>query len=231
MQNGSVLRVIVPTGGTEQNGAALPLGKHNAVVRYTAQQIAAELGGTLIAPVLAYVPEGRISPTEGHMRFAGTLSVDDDTFAATLEATARSLKQHGFKRIYLMGDSGGNQAMQERVAQQLSSEWASQNILVASLSDYYGRNGQAEWAAAHYPAIKDPTGHAGFVNVAEVLAVGGISDTRLQAAFLPYQEQFAGLSAAQITERITKAGEALLRLKIEAALQQIRRIETGAAND
>ena len=66
--------VIIPTGGTEQNGPHMVLGKHNYLVRYKAGEIAKQLGGTLVAPVMAYVPEGTIDPPSGHMRFAGTIT-------------------------------------------------------------------------------------------------------------------------------------------------------------
>src|SRR5690606_12679332 len=58
--------VIVPTGGTEQNGPHLVTGKHNDIVRYTGGEIAKRLGHTLVAPVVKFVPEGRIDPPEGH---------------------------------------------------------------------------------------------------------------------------------------------------------------------
>ena len=61
--------VIVPTGGTEQNGPHMALGKHNYLVKYKAGQIAKQLGNALVAPVVAYVPEGDINPPTGHMRF------------------------------------------------------------------------------------------------------------------------------------------------------------------
>ena len=64
--------VIVPTGGTEQNGPHIVLGKHNYLVKYKAGEIAKQLGNALVAPVMAYVPEGEITPPTGHMRFAGT---------------------------------------------------------------------------------------------------------------------------------------------------------------
>src|SRR5258708_7216627 len=50
---------LIPTGGTEQNGPHMALGKHNVIVRYTAGEIARRLGDTLVAPVMPYVPEGR----------------------------------------------------------------------------------------------------------------------------------------------------------------------------
>src|SRR6187402_3408093 len=85
--------VIVPTGGTEQNGPHMALGKHNYLVMYKAGQIATQLGDALVAPVVSYVPEGDINPPTGHMRFAGTISLPQDVFVKVLEYAARSLKQ------------------------------------------------------------------------------------------------------------------------------------------
>ena len=84
--------IIIPVGGTEQNGAHMALGKHNFRVQALAGRIAAELGNALVAPVVAYVPEGRISPPTEHMRYAGTISVPEDAFKAVLDGAARSLR-------------------------------------------------------------------------------------------------------------------------------------------
>src|SRR5215470_18155480 len=65
--------IIVPIGGTEQNGPHMALGKHNVRVKILAERIARELGNAIVAPVLAYVPEGGLSPATGHMRFPGTI--------------------------------------------------------------------------------------------------------------------------------------------------------------
>ena len=52
--------VIVATAGTEQNGPHMVLGKHKFIIRHAADQIARRLGNALVAPVIAYVPEGGI---------------------------------------------------------------------------------------------------------------------------------------------------------------------------
>ena len=49
---------IIPTGGTEQNGPHMVLGKHNYIVTFTAGQLADRLGNALVAPTVQYVPEG-----------------------------------------------------------------------------------------------------------------------------------------------------------------------------
>src|SRR6188472_967872 len=86
--------VIVPVGGTEQSGPHMALGKHNVRVKMLAGRIASELGNALVAPVVAYVPEGSIDPPAGHMRFAGTISIPEAAFETTLEYAARSFRRH-----------------------------------------------------------------------------------------------------------------------------------------
>ena len=133
---GGTATVLVPIGGTEQNGAHLVLGKHNVRVRVLAGRIAAELGDALVAPVLAYVPEGDIDPPTQHMRHAGTLSVPVAAFESVLEGAARSLRRHGFRHVVLLGDHGGYQASLERVATKLNRTWGSANGVIF-LAQYY----------------------------------------------------------------------------------------------
>jgi creatinine amidohydrolase len=54
--------VIVPSGGIEQNGPHMVLGKHDYIVGWSAAKIAKELGQTLVAPVIPYVPEAITTP-------------------------------------------------------------------------------------------------------------------------------------------------------------------------
>jgi creatinine amidohydrolase len=126
--NGHVI-VLVPIGGTEQNGPHIAIGKHNARARELARRIAERLGNTLVAPVVAYVPEGAIDPPTGHMRYAGTISIPADAFERTLEATARSLLRHGFRHVVFLGDHGGYRKSLDRVAAKLRG--------VHALPEYY----------------------------------------------------------------------------------------------
>src|SRR6478752_3806092 len=90
---------LVPIGGTEQNGPHIVLGKHNVRVKVLAEKISLALGNALIAPVIAYVPEGSVNPPTSHMRFAGTLTVPVSTFESVLEYAARSLRNSGVRDI------------------------------------------------------------------------------------------------------------------------------------
>jgi creatinine amidohydrolase/Fe(II)-dependent formamide hydrolase-like protein len=107
---------LVPIGGTEQSGPHIVLGKHNVRARVLAGRIAAQLGDAVVAPVVAYVPEGAITPPAAHMRFAGTISIPDAAFEALLESTAQSLCRHGIRDVFFLGDHGGYQANETRAA-------------------------------------------------------------------------------------------------------------------
>jgi creatinine amidohydrolase len=128
---------IVPTGGMEQNGPYVATGKHNYVLQATAEAIARRLGDALVAPIVKFVPEGRIDPPSGHMRFHGTISLSDATFVALLTDIVSSLKQHGFKNLVLIGDSGGNAGGMQKVADALNAEWAKSGVHVYHVREYY----------------------------------------------------------------------------------------------
>src|SRR6201993_4141716 len=94
--------IIVPIGGTEQNGPHMALGKHNLRVRVLSEKIARALGNALVAPVIAYVPEGALDPPTGHMRFPGTITVPEEAFAKILEYAARSFKAAEFHDVVFL---------------------------------------------------------------------------------------------------------------------------------
>lgn len=133
--------ILIATGGIEQNGPYVAGGKHNFVLQTVLPYIAKEIGNTLIAPIVKFVPEGAIEPTPaGHMRFAGTISLEASTFQALLTDICRSYKAHGFRDIVLIGDSGGNQPGMEHVAKALNAKWKGQSARVHYLAEYYSQD-------------------------------------------------------------------------------------------
>ncbi len=129
--------VIVGTGGIEQNGPYVASGKHNFVLQATTQAIAEELGNALIAPVVKFVPEGRIDPPSGHMLYHATISVRQETFESLLTDIVASLAAHGFRDVVLIGDSGGNGRGMQNVADRLNAEWADRPTRVHHIPEYY----------------------------------------------------------------------------------------------
>jgi creatinine amidohydrolase len=129
--------IIIPIGGTEQNGPAMALGKHNVRVKILAEKIAEKLGNTIVAPVVSYVPEGTIDPPMAHMKFPGTITIPDSTFNQLLESAAKSFKHAGFKTVVFIGDHGSYQKNETAVAAKLNKEWAGGSTRAFAAIDYY----------------------------------------------------------------------------------------------
>lgn len=163
--------LIIPTGGTEQNGPHMVLGKHNFRIHHNANRIARQLGNALVAPVMAYVPEGGLNPPEGHMNYPGTITIPDEVFRKVLEYAARSARLHGFRNIVLIGDSGPNQPGMRAVAAQLNQEWAGSGVRLHHIPEYYRGNGFDEWLAAQGESKEAIGTHAGIHDTSLLLAV------------------------------------------------------------
>jgi creatinine amidohydrolase/Fe(II)-dependent formamide hydrolase-like protein len=165
--------VLVPIGGTEQSGPHIALGKHNARVRVLAGRIAETLGNALVAPVIAYVPEGSINPPAGHMRFPGTITVPDDAFEKTLESAARSFRLHGFRDVFFLGDHGGYQKSLERVADRLNQEKGNHRFRAHALTAYYDASSRGfdELLAARGYTRDEIGVHAGLADTSLALAL------------------------------------------------------------
>src|SRR5438132_10858018 len=129
--------VIVPTGGVEQNGPYLATGKHDYILRGTAEAIARKLGNALVAPIVPFVPEGDIDPPTGHMKYPGTISLTEDTYERLLTDICASFRAHGFREIVLIGDSGGNQRGMKEVAARLDAKWAGARTRLHVIPEYY----------------------------------------------------------------------------------------------
>jgi creatinine amidohydrolase/Fe(II)-dependent formamide hydrolase-like protein len=137
--------ILIPTGGVEQNGPHVVTGKHNFIIHATSEAIARKLGNALVAPVVPFVPEGKIDPPTGHMKYPGTISVREKTFRALLTDVCASYRAHGFVNLVLIGDSSGNQKGMKAVAKKLNSKWAGGKTRVHYVAEYYEAEGLSEW--------------------------------------------------------------------------------------
>lgn len=217
--------VIVPTGGTEQNGPHMALGKHNYLVAHKAGRIARQLGNALVAPVMAYVPEGDITPPTSHMRFAGTISIPPDVFARVLEFTARSLRQHGFVDIIFIGDSGGNQDGQKQVAEMLNREWASTTARAHHISAYYPGRGD-DWVMSQGLSAADVGSHAGTHDTSSLMF--------LNPSMLRFDQMRPGRSGdgqghiGDPSKATPFFGRRILDMQVEDAVAQIRALRASS---
>jgi creatinine amidohydrolase len=163
--------VIVATGGMEQNGPYLAAGKHNTILKATTQAIARKLGNALVAPIIAFVPEGQIEPPTEHMKYPTTISLTEDTFRRLLSEICASLRAHGFANIILIGDSGGNQQGMKAVAADLNQRWAGGKTRVHFIAEYYDYPGVTEWLERQGIKQVSEGIHDDFAITAQMMAV------------------------------------------------------------
>ena len=213
--------VIVPSGGIEQNGPHMILGKHDLIVRYAAGRIAAQLGKTLVTPVIPFVPEGDYDPPQGHLRFPGTIGVSEQAFAGVLDGIARSLKAGGFKTICFIADHGGSLKPQAEVAARLSKEWAQQGVRVIDVSDYYADEGQVNFLTGEGETLASIGQHAGITDTSELMAVHPQGVDLGRFADAPFTLESNGVSGDPMRASAER-GRALIDIKIQAAVRQIK---------
>jgi len=213
--------VIVATGGVEQNGPYLVTGKHNVVLRGTTEAIARKLGKTLVAPIVPFVPEGDIDPPMLHMLYPGTISVSEQTFQALLTDICSSLKTHGFRRIILIGDSGGNQDGMKAVAAALSDKWKGANCRIVFIPEYYQTGPVTQWLESQ--GIKQtPEGlHDDFAMEATMLAVDPNS-VRMKQRIAAGNFRINGVDLAP-AEKTIELGRKIIDLRAESTVKAIQK--------
>ena len=167
--------ILVPIGGTEQNGAHIALGKHNRRALLLSERIARELGNALVAPVVAYVPEGSVDAAGGHLRFAGTITIPPEAFVGTLESAGRSFRLHGFRDIVFLGDHGGYRREIASATQRLNQRWTRDAARAHALPEYY------RVVEADYPKLLRTRG----LSEREIGVHAGLADTALMLALDP----------------------------------------------
>ncbi len=230
--------LIIPVGGTEQNGPHMVMGKHNIRAKALSGKIATALGNALVAPVLAYTPEGNIDPPTEHMPFAGTLSIPEDAFKAVLRGAAQSYKKHGFTDIVLLGDSGNYQAALAAVATGLNRDWAKTATPSPApsstpsptrahfVADYYQATQTAYPAALRVKGLTEAEigSHAGSADTALLMALDA---TMVKPALFAQAAQQGWKGGTRGDPRVANAAlgqlgvDAVVKITTEAITKQI----------
>ena len=212
---------IYYAGSTEQSGPHMVTGKHNVVARHVAGRIAAALGNALVYPVMPFAPTGDAATRSGHMRFAGSVSVSEATFAAVARDVAASARAAGFSHVILMGDHGGGQEALAKVAESLDREWAAQGPRVHYVPEVYFA---VEERVREYLERRGMSAgaHAGIPDTSELMFLdrsgAGIRRDKL--------EDGNPLNGVDGDPRNASAelGRLFVDFKVEAAVARIRRV-------
>jgi len=215
--------IIIPTGGVEQNGPHMTLGKHNDIVTFAAGLIAAKVNG-LVAPTIKWVPEG--NNPDVVQRQPGTITNPSPAYESLLDAAARSEKVHGFTDIILIGDSGGNQRGLTAVADSLNKEWAGTGVTVYALVDYYAK-GHADiyaWLEKDFGWNRQTVGsHAGIMDTSQLMYVNP-SAVRTANIKPSGGGQGSGVNGDP-TKATAELGKRMIDSKVDAAVAQYRTLK------
>ena len=92
---------VVPTGSTEQHGPHLPLATDYLIAESLAEAATDETDYLLTPPV-------RITVSEHHRQFPGTMWVEPEVFRNYVESFVRNLTYHGIDRVVFVNAHGGN---------------------------------------------------------------------------------------------------------------------------
>jgi len=222
--------VIVGTAGTEQKGPHMVDGEHKFVMEWSADKIARAIGKTLVAPVVTYVPEGSWENIGGHMAKPGTITLPDDRFVELLVSAGRSLKAGGFKTILLIGESGGNRNGMRTAADKLNELWKGGDTKAWWIDDYYtkGHADQNKWVTEKVgiPA-NEIGGHANILDTSELLFVNPKHIRRNRLSGNDYENN--GVSGNNQSKSTPEIGKALLQIKVDNAVAQIKELMSGAS--
>ena len=218
---------IFYAGSTEQNGPHLATGKHNAVARFVARRLAERLGGTLVYPVLPFAPTGDARTRSGHMRFPGSVSLATATYVAVARDVAESARAAGFRTVLIMADHGDGQEALGALARELDAVWSPDGVRAFHIGDLYTKTLEAEAAWLKKRGL-EPGGHGGLADTAVLMAIDADaqSGSKGRAVRRGQVGRAAGSPGVDGDPRGATAaiGRALLELKVEAALRQIREL-------
>jgi creatinine amidohydrolase/Fe(II)-dependent formamide hydrolase-like protein len=219
--------VIVPTGGTEQSGPHMTLGKHNFIVQHSALRIAGDVQRVLVAPVLPFVPEGELDKPSGNFLYPGTINISEDTFAKTLIDVCTSLHLSGFKLIVLMADHGQSMPIQELVAQNLTQAWKPMGVRVVNLSAYYDARLEAAVLKRAGIAQGDWGDHAGVADTSELWFVRPQA-LRISQLKTDKVQGYKDAGASGKPERSSsELGREMMDLRVRAGAQQLEAFIKG----
>jgi creatinine amidohydrolase/Fe(II)-dependent formamide hydrolase-like protein len=221
-------RIIIPTGGIEQNGPFVALNKHDLISKRLAIEIANRLGRTLVTPVVSFVPEGSIKPLSGHMRYPGTISLSEDTFVHLLVDIGLSCAAHGFKEIIILGDSGGSQEAMRRAASTLNASISNSEARAIFVDAFYDYPAVRALIASRDIPQQPEQFHEELAFTAQLAAI--------DPSAIRYHERikagFTTLGGAPLTDlkALQALGELIISTRTEATTRAIRGLLTEQKN-
>jgi creatinine amidohydrolase len=177
--------VVIAFGATEQHGPHMPLATDALLGDHFAWLLAERLGG-FAAPTV------RVGCSAHHLDFAGTLSIEVETFHAIVRDLVASLLRGGFRRIVLIPTHGGNYAPLAAAVEKLDSSRRERIVALTDLSVLFeiARLGESE----HGVPLSEGGVHAGEWETSMMLAIepGLVGMERAEPGFTGSIEEAVG---------------------------------------
>lgn len=216
--------VIVSTGGIEQNGPFVALGKHNYVLETACEEIARAMGNALCAPIIKLVPEGAYDPPTSHMRKPGTISLRQETFEAVLDDVATSLMVHGFDHIIFIGDSGGNQSGMAAVADRVNTRWG--KTIAHHIPEYYDNQGVAAHMEAEFGITESSDGFHDSYWLTAMQMTTDPATVRYEERVAAGSAHINGVPISPLAETLAVGWE-LMQWRVDTTIEAIHRALSG----
>ena len=222
LRDGTTTALIL-TGGIEENGPYLTTGKHNHVLRVMGESIARRLGNTLVAPIVTIEPGNpERASTPGGIRYS------QETYQAVLRDMAVSLAAQGFTRIFLLGDSGGNQRGMAAVAEELGEAWRDRDVLIAHIPEFYNYGDVLIYQRDVLGIDEDPRldGLHDDYYITSIIMNDDPRHVRLEQRIRADKATINGISILP-AEKTIEHGRKLIEFRTEATVAAIERVVSG----
>jgi creatinine amidohydrolase len=119
--------VVFPVSATEQHGPHLPLATDRMIGEHFCDALSKAIPDkVIILPIMS------IGCSEHHMDFAGSLSIQHQTFLSQAEDILSSVARHGFKNIIVFNSHGGNLAASQLLLEKFGADNQNLNIVLAT---------------------------------------------------------------------------------------------------
>ena len=214
---------LILTGGIEENGPYLTTGKHNHVLRVMGESIARRLGNTLVAPIVTIEPgDPERATTPGGIRYS------QETYQAVLGDMAVSLAAQGFTRIFLLGDSGGNQRGMAAVAEELDQAWRDRDVVIAHIPEFYNYGDVLTYQRDVLGIDEDPRldGLHDDYYITSIIMNDDPRHVRLEQRIRADKATINGISIVP-AEKTIEHGKRLIEFRTEATVAAIEKVVAG----
>jgi creatinine amidohydrolase/Fe(II)-dependent formamide hydrolase-like protein len=160
------------------------------------------------------------------MRYPSTISLSEGTYRLLLAEICACLRTHGFRRIVLIGDSGGNQNGMEAVALDLNAKWSGEKTKLYYIKEYYNYAEVTTWLENQGVKQTNEGLHDDFAITAQIAAIDRASvraDERIKAG----KFRINGVDLAPV-EKTAAWGRKIADFRAEVTIKALERAIAAA---